>query len=234
MISTLENTSRASTPDLAGCLARVRRHDQAAACELIKHLHPIILRTVRRHLPRRYAVEDMMQEVYLKVFSRLDQYRNIVPITHWVSKIALRTCLNHLRAQRSRPELRYADLSSAEVDMIEATHADPTQRRKSEAFANRELLNILLARLNAADRHVIVLFHLEQKSIAEISQLTGWNTEFAKMRVFRARRKLQRALAKLPRWDVAGIRSATRQRARSHRSFGLAAVSDITLVPQAA
>ncbi len=223
-----------SAPDLMACLARVRRHDQAAARELIAQLHPIVLRTVRRHLPRRYAVEDMMQEVYLKVFTHLDQYRNIAPFTHWVAKIALRTCFTHLRTQQSRPDLRFGDLNLSAGEMVEAADADPSQRRRSEAFADRELLGLLLARLNAEDRKVIELFHLEQKSIAEISDLTGWNMEFAKMRVFRARRKLQRALTQLPRWDLAGLRRSTKRTTGTPRSAKFSTEMDAALEPRAA
>ena len=65
--------------DLAGCLARVRQRDQAAARELVEHLHPLVVRIVRSHLPRRVAEEDLTQEIFLKMFTRLEQYQGAVP-----------------------------------------------------------------------------------------------------------------------------------------------------------
>ena len=171
----------------------------------------------------------------MKMFSRLDQYRGTAPFKHWLAKITLWTCFDHLRAQRVRPELRYADLSPNEVEMIATTLADHSRPSANDALANRELLRLLLAGLNAEDRRVIVLFHLEQNSIAEICQLTGWKTEFVKMRVFRARRKLQLALAQLPHWDApAGLRVPAWQTKRSRRSRRETMLSNITLVAQAA
>src|SRR5471030_666652 len=86
--------------DLAGCLDRVRRRDQVAARELVEHLHPLVVRIVRAHLPRRVTEEDLTQDVFLKMFTRLAQYQGAVPFPHWVSRIAVTTCIDQLRAQK--------------------------------------------------------------------------------------------------------------------------------------
>src|ERR1700689_577283 len=112
--------------DLAGCLDRVRKHDQIAARELVEHLHPLVIRIARSHLPRRVAEEDLAQDIFLKMFTRIDQYKGEVPFTHWVSRIAVTTCIDHLRAQKRRPEFRMADLSEKETDVLEAVTADET------------------------------------------------------------------------------------------------------------
>ena len=61
--------------DLTALLAQVRERDEAAARALVEALYPQVIRIVRGHLPRRVAVEDLAQEVFVKLFSRLDQYR---------------------------------------------------------------------------------------------------------------------------------------------------------------
>jgi len=99
--------------DVPGCLNRVRQRDQAAARELVDHLYPLVIRIVRSHLPRRVPEEDLAQEVFMKMFTRLEQYQGAVPFPHWVSRIAVTTCIDHLRAQKRRPEFRMADLSEA-------------------------------------------------------------------------------------------------------------------------
>jgi RNA polymerase sigma factor (sigma-70 family) len=185
--------------DLAGCLARVRQRDQLAARELVEHLHPLVIRIVRSHLPRRVAEEDLSQEIFLKMFTRLEQYQGAVPFSHWVSRIAVTTCIDQLRAQKRRPEYRWADLSEGEADMLDAVTADESGVAPDEALAARELLHRLLGELKPDDRVVIQLLDLEQKSIAEISALTGWNQSLVKVRAFRARRKLQKLFAELKR-----------------------------------
>src|ERR1043165_3553424 len=104
--------------DLAGCLQRVRQRDQQAARELVDHLHPLVIRIVRAHLPRRVPEEDLAQEIFLNMFTRLEQYQGNVPFPHWVSRIAVTTCIDHLRAQKRRPEFRMADLSETEAEVL--------------------------------------------------------------------------------------------------------------------
>jgi hypothetical protein len=66
-----------------------------------------------------------------------------------------------------------------------------------DALASRELLFKLLDQLKPDDRMVIQLLDLDQHSIAEVSQLTGWNGSLVKVRAFRARRKLQKIFTEL-------------------------------------
>ena len=178
--------------DLAGCLDRVRQRDQQAARELVEHLHPLVIRIARSHLPRRVSEEDLAQEIFLKMFTRLDQYQGAVPFTHWVSRIAVTTCIDHLRAQKRRPELRWADLSERETDVLDSAITNENDVAPDDALAARELVQKLLDQLKPEDRLVIQYLDLEQKTIAEISALTGWNPTLVKVRAFRARRKLQR------------------------------------------
>ena len=187
------------TFDVAGCLVRVRERDQAAARELVGHLYPLVIRIVRAHLPRRMSEEDLAQEVFLKMFSRLDQYRGAVPFPHWVSRIALTTCIDQLRAQKRRPELRWADLPQAEADILEAVTADDRAPSPDQALAARELVQRLMDRLNPADRMVVQMLDLERRTVAEISALTGWSGPLVKVRAFRARRKLQKLFRELRR-----------------------------------
>ena len=182
--------------DLAGCLDRVRLRDQGAARELVEHLHPLVIRIVRAHLPRRVSEEDLTQDIFLKMFTRLAQYQGAVPFPHWVSRIAVTTCIDQLRAQKRRPEFRWADLSENEAQVLDAVTADDGAM-PDDAVATRELVARLLGQLKPEDRMVVQLLDLEQKSIAEISVITGWNPSLVKVRAFRARRKLQKLFAEL-------------------------------------
>ncbi len=187
------------TFDLAGCLERVRRRDQAAARELVEHLHPLVIRIVRAHLPRRVQEEDLSQEVFLKMFTRIEQYKGSVPFTHWVSRIAVTTCIDQLRAQKRRLEFRWADLSENEAGVLDSVLTSERDVAPDDALAARELVHKLLDQLKPEDRLVIQLLDLEQKSVAEVSQLTGWNQALVKVRAFRARRKLKKFFEDLKR-----------------------------------
>jgi RNA polymerase sigma factor (sigma-70 family) len=183
--------------DLVGCLARVRQRDQTAARELVDHLYPLVIRIVRSHLPRRVAEEDLAQDIFLKMFTRIEQYQGAVPFPHWVSRIAVTTCIDQLRAQKRRPEFRWADLSENEAEVLDNVLTDERDTTPGDAMAARELVHKLLGQLKPDDRLVIQLLDLEQKTIAEISGLTGWNQTLIKVRAFRARRKLQKLFQEL-------------------------------------
>ena len=189
--------------DLAGCLDRVRRRDQAAARELVDHLYPLVIRIVRSHLPRRVPEEDLAQEIYLKMFTRLAQYQGAVPFTHWVSRIAVTTCIDHLRAQKRRPEFRWADLSETEAEVLDNVITNENDVAANDAMAAHELVHKLLDQLKPDDQLVLRLLDLEQKTVAEISGLTGWNQSLVKVRAFRARRKLQKLFQELQRKERA-------------------------------
>ena len=185
--------------DLVGCLSRVRENDQAAARALVDHLYPLVIRIVRAHLPRRMAEEDIAQDVFLKMFTRLAQFQGAVPFTHWVSRIALTTCIDHLRQQQRRPEFRWADLSENEAEVLDNVLTNENDVAPDDALEARELLDKLLAQLKPEDQMVIRLLDLEQKTIIENSALTCWNTSLVKVRAFRARRKLQKLFVELQR-----------------------------------
>jgi RNA polymerase sigma-70 factor (ECF subfamily) len=183
--------------DEAACLSRVRIRDQQACRELVEHLYPAVMRIVRAHLPRRDSEEDLAQEVFMKMFTRLGQYRGEVPLEHWVSRIAVTTCYDKLRAQERRPELRRADLSEEQSARLDRILSETIEPSPSEAFAARDLFDRLLATLSPSDRLIINLLEFEQRSIEEIRRLTGWSTSLIKVRAFRARQKLRKAFQRL-------------------------------------
>jgi len=171
--------------------------DDEAARLLIDRLYPLVLRLVRSHRSRRTADEDLCQMIFVRIFHRLKQFNGQVPIEHWVSRIAINTCLNQIESERIRPELRYADLSEEQAAVIEKLASTPDELPSDQAEIASELVSELLAHLSPQDRLVITLLHLEERTIEEIKRLTGWNTALVKVRAFRARKKLARIYATL-------------------------------------
>jgi len=161
----------ADSLDAPACLDRVRRRDEAAARELVAHLWPLVIKIVRAHLPRALDEEDLAQEIFMKVFANLEQFRGEVPVEHWVSRVAVSTCLDRLRAQKRRPEWRWADLGEAEAEVLEAVLHNESEPHPSQGMAARELAVKLLDSLGAEDRLVIHLLDLEQRPVAEIAQV---------------------------------------------------------------
>src|SRR5471030_2119951 len=147
--------------DVDGCLQRWKDDDELAAEELIRHLYPVISRIVRTHLPRRDDEKDLVQEILMKTFSRLHQFKGDAPITHWVSRLALTTCLDRLRAQKIRPEIRRADLTPDESDAFDAAWLTGSSPDASGAIAARDLVDKILSSLSPEDRSLILMVDLE-------------------------------------------------------------------------
>jgi len=183
--------------DMADCMRRLAERDEDAARLFTGRLYPLVLKLVRAHLPRRTSEEDLVQTVFMKIFANLGQYSGRVPVEHWVSRIAVNTCLNELKAEKVRPEWRWSDFSEEEQHVIDTLASTPSDAREISAFASRDLLEKLLSSLEPQDRLIIQLLHLEERSVAEIRQLTGWSEPLIKVRAFRARRKLRKSLRRL-------------------------------------
>ncbi len=178
--------------DIQKCIEEVKQGSESAAVSLMDHLYPLVIKLVRSYRPRRMQEEDLTQMVFLKIFTRLETYSGKVPLEHWVSRVAVNTCLNQLKAEKVRPELRWADLSEEECHVIETLHRTQADLHPSKEMAAREVVDLLVAQLNPKDRLLIQLIHLEEKSIKEVQALTGWSEPVIKVRAFRARQKLRK------------------------------------------
>lgn len=175
--------------DVNGCLNRVRSNDQHAAKELVEYLHSLVVKIVKSRKPWRMADEDLMQEVYLKMFTKLNQYKGDVPFRHWVSRIAVNTCIDNLKYNKRRPEFRMADMSEEEAEHVESIIHNQTAYA-NDTVARNELVYTLLDKLNAEDKMVLTMLDIEQKTVVEIAKITGWTKSKVKVRACRARKKL--------------------------------------------
>ena len=174
---------------------RARDGGDEAARELIRQLYPMVAKIVRGYRPRRAAEEDLTQMIFIKVFQNLAQYSGKVPISHWVSRIAVNTCRNQLMAEKARPELRHADLSEEQAAVVQNMAATSDELAPGRSFASRELVEHLMKALKPAERLVIDLLYLQQRSVAEIQKIAGWSNALVKVRAFRARQKMKKQMS---------------------------------------
>jgi len=184
-------------PDARALVEAALRHDDEAARELVRRLYPLVAKMVRAHRPRRTSEEDLCQMIFIKVFHKLSQFSGKVPLEHWVSRIAVNTCLNQIAAEKVRPELRHADLSEEEQAVVENLAVSSHELAPDERFASRQLVEHLLDLLKPVERLVIDLLYLQGRSVEEIRKITGWSVTLIKVRAFRARQKMKNQLVKI-------------------------------------
>jgi RNA polymerase sigma-70 factor, ECF subfamily len=183
--------------DASALVASALQHDDEAARELVRRLYPLVAKMVRAHRPRRTSEEDLSQMIFIKIFQKLSQFSGKVPLEHWVSRIAINTCLNQIESERVRPETRHADLSEEEVAVIENLAVSSDELAPDKRFASRQLVEHLLTALKPAERLVIDLLYLQGRTVAEIKKMTGWSGALVKVRAFRARQKMKQQLERI-------------------------------------
>ena len=176
--------------------AWLESRDEDAARRLVEILHPQIFRIVQNHIPRGMDAEDLAQDIFVQFFRSLERYDPSRALENWLSRLALNVCLNALRARARRPEWRWADLSAGEREIL-ASLVNESEINPANAHDARELLLKLLDVLSPPERMILTLLHLEEKSVEEIKASTGWYATLIKVRAFRARGKLKKALKAL-------------------------------------
>src|SRR5690349_3869174 len=180
----------------AELIAAVLKGDAASFEPLVQKYSPRIFATARRYARRESEVEDIVQEIWLKAFQKLRSFRGEAPFEHWLMRVAVRTCYDFLRGHQRNREMTFSELSEPESDWLNHFAADAeTGREHTEAA--RQLVARILEQLSPAARLVINLLEIEERSVKEISQLTGWSVPLVKVRAFRARAEMRKLLAKL-------------------------------------
>ena len=174
--------------------------DSNAFEQLISRYQKLVFNIVYHYMGRRGEVEDLAQEVFLKVFKSLDRYDQSRPMKAWIAKITTNRCLDEMRKARySRVQL-FSDLTDGEEDRIQhyydqsARGASLTEAEAEECFA---LLHTLMNQLNEKDKVAFVLREVEGLEYSEVAQTLQTSQLGARIRVSRTRRRLQHSLAKL-------------------------------------
>lgn len=179
-------------------IAAVRKGEVEKFETLITRYQPRVFATARRYARREDEVQDIVQEVFIKAFQKLDSFRAEAPFEHWLMRMAVRTCYDFLRSHQRNRETTLTDLSDPEVDWLERFAAGPEDNSKNTDAA-RALVERVMAQLSPEARLVITLLEIEDRSVKEIARLTGWSVPLVKVRAFRARAQMKKILETLTR-----------------------------------
>jgi RNA polymerase sigma-70 factor (ECF subfamily) len=185
-------------PTEAELIAAVLKGDAASFEPLVLKYSPRVFATARRYARRESEVEDIVQEVWLKAFQKLGSYRGEAPFEHWLMRLAVRTCYDFLRGHQRNREASFSDLTDSEDDWLGRFVSQP-ESAIEDSDAARQLVERVLEQLSPAGRLVITLLEIEDRSVKEISKLTGWSVPLVKVRAFRARAEMKKVLAKIAR-----------------------------------
>ena len=176
-------------------IRRAQHGDTAAFNEVVQTHRRRILGTVSRLINRPEDVEDVGQEVFLRLYFSLDQLRTPEMFESWLYRLTVNACYDFLRKHKRRREARMSDLSEEQIVMADAsasTRADSEQQQKQQV---RDTVEGLLSGLNEADRVLLVLKEVEGLSLREMEKIYDVNENALKVRLFRARQRVLKTMA---------------------------------------
>jgi RNA polymerase sigma-70 factor (ECF subfamily) len=170
--------------------------DEAAVRELIRRMNPRLFRIARGIVASDADAEEVVQETYLKAFTKLDSFRAEARFSTWITRIVINTARMHLR--RVRPQEEY-DTVTEDQKASDSILAFPGQQpNRPEAALGRAQVRAFLesavAHLPPDLRLPFLMREAENMSILAIARDLSLNPITVKTRLFRARRRLRIAL----------------------------------------
>jgi RNA polymerase sigma-70 factor (ECF subfamily) len=174
-------------------IERARSGDDAAFNQVVQVYRKRILGTIARLIGRPEDVEDVGQEVFLRLYFSLDQLRTPEVFEPWLYRLTVNAAYDYLRRQKRRKESRMSDLSEQQVMMADAVagskQSDESQRRAKV----KEQVEDLLGQVSEEDRILLMLKEVEGLSLKELEKIYNANENALKVRLFRARQRVLKA-----------------------------------------
>ncbi|HZL11361.1 MAG TPA: sigma-70 family RNA polymerase sigma factor [Prolixibacteraceae bacterium] len=168
-------------------ISQILKGNRNAFAFLVSRYQKLVVHITGRLIHRQEEVEDVCQDVFLKVYQNLGKYRNECKLSTWIATIAYNTSINYLRKFKKGGELNPDD--SAALRNLSDFKSDDYEQADLHRYL-REQIEILPVQY----RTVLTLYHLEEFSYQEIEQITGMPQGTVKSYLFRAKALLKEKL----------------------------------------
>lgn len=171
----------------AELVAQILNGNMKSFTFLVSRYQKLVVHITGRLIQRREELEDVNQEVFLKVYQNLGKYRNECKLSTWIATIAYNTSVNYLRKFKKSEEANLDD--KAILDKLTDFKQDDYETTDLHRYI-REQIELLPVQY----RTVLTLYHLEEFSYQEIEQITGMPEGTVKNYLFRAKALLKEKL----------------------------------------
>src|SRR5947207_2592219 len=176
-------------------LQKAQSGDDAAFNQVVLAYRKRIMGTIARLIGRPEDVEDVAQEVFLRLYYSLDQLRTPEVFEPWLYRLTVNASYDYLRKQRRRNESRMSDLTEQQVMMADAAAGGKSSSEDQRKNQVRELVHSLLEAVSEEDRILLMLKEVEGLSLKELEQVYRVKENALKVRLFRARQRVLKAYA---------------------------------------
>jgi RNA polymerase sigma-70 factor (ECF subfamily) len=175
---------------------RARSGDDAAFNELVGVCRKRVMSIVGRLIGRPEDVEDVAQDVFLRLYYSLGQLSSPEMFDRWLYRLTVNAAYDYMRKSKRRKESRMADLSEAQVVLADASAGERAGKTEEARSAVRDFVQWLLDGVSEQDRMLLLLKEVEGLSIKELEQIYGANESALTVRLFRARQRVLKAFEK--------------------------------------
>ena len=174
--------------------------NQSAFLIIINRHRRLVYHIVNRLIPNKSDHEDLGQDIFLKVYSKLNTYKGEAKLSTWIARIAYNTCLNYL--EKKKYNLMDDLVKSHDGEDDETSLMDNVMDSsllpdiETENLINSEILRNNISKLPATYKIILTLYHLESMKYKEIAEITNLPEGTVKSYLFRARQMLKNILTK--------------------------------------
>src|SRR6059036_374708 len=174
-------------------IKRAQSGDGAAFNRLVLAYRKRILGSIARLIGHPEDVEDVAQEVFLRLYFSLDQLRSAEVFESWLYRLTANAAYDYLRKRARRMESRMADLSEQQVMLADASAGERAGRDEGERKRIRESVDSLLGAVSEEDRVLLMMKEVEGLSLKELGKIYHVKENALKVRLFRARQRVLKA-----------------------------------------
>ncbi|WP_437399627.1 RNA polymerase sigma factor [Flagellimonas lutimaris] len=172
-------------------ILEIRGGNTHAFSNLVDGYKDLVFTLAIRMLGNREEAEEVSQDVFIKVYKSLPNFKGDSKVSTWVYRIAYNTCLD--RIKKNKKKRMHTDLNH--IDQIAYADLD-TAYHKMVMAERSEMIERCLSKLSAEDAGVLTLFYLEEKNLQEMEETTNIPVNTLKVRLFRARKRLASVMEK--------------------------------------
>ena len=170
-------------------ISRIKAGDTMLYSQLVDRYKHMVYTAAVRMVRVREDAEEISQDTFLSVFRNLDSFRGDCLFSTWIYRVAYNKCLDHLKKNKRKLPLQDLDISETyDVGYIDKKMYQLEQRQRLQ------LIKEAIDEVSEDMAFIVTLFYLEERTLKEISDITGQSVNTLKVKLFRSRKRLMSLL----------------------------------------
>jgi RNA polymerase sigma-70 factor (ECF subfamily) len=169
---------------VSGCL----KGDRQCQRELFQQYKNTVLKVVAKSLGPHFDKEDVFQQVFIRVYKSLKNFKGLSSLNTWIYRIATKVCIDQLRQKYRKRQLNLVDTPDAENNHFDISQKTPFQEQERKELVKK--IFEALDKLRPEKRIVVTMFEMEGFSLEEISEILEIPNGTVKSRLFHGRKEL--------------------------------------------